>query len=762
MIKKVACIVLLFVLCSNLFTQTASASQKRSQDVIEEKVDDQGLKATKELLKRVLPNHYNQIDIDFINADNGNDVFELENKNGKVVLRGNNPVSIGSALNWYMKYYCHVQQSWCGDNMDIPARLPSIKKKIRISSPYRDRAYLNYCTFNYSMTWWDWERWEKEIDWMALHGVNMPLAIVGQEAVWQQTLRQYGMNDNEIRSFLVGPAYQAWQWMTNIEGIYGPLPQKWIERSIVLGNKILQRERELGMKPILQGFTGYVPIKLIEKQPEAKILKKPIWFYVGEGTAQLDPLDPLFARMSKTFLEEQTKLFGTNHIYAADPFHEGEPPVKGDDYLSSVGKAIYQATVSVDPKAVIAMQTWSMRKPIVEAIPEDRILMLDLNTQRWKGSEAFWGRPWIAGIIHNFGGNTAMGGDLDAVLGRYPSLINKPEQSKSFKGIGMFPEAIEHNPVIYEAASEMAWYREKPDTKIWLRNYLKSRYGKLDQAATIAWDTLLNTVYGKHGVETFMESAICARPALKINGASPNGALNSEKKYHFASLWKATSMLLKTSPTIQQKDTYKYDLVDLMRQCLADLAIPLQKKMAEAYIMGNADDFNKYSIQFLSLIHDFDKLLGTRKEFLLGKWISDARSIGSNNEEKNLYEKNARGLVTIWGPYDANAIQYDYSARQWNGLVSSFYQPRWKMFIDFLSKEIKKDSASRYKEININHRFNRPANEVNDFYKMISKWEADWVNTPGKLSAIKPSGSEVIVVKSLYQKWKPVANDFYE
>lgn len=84
--------------------------------------------------------------------------------------------------------------------------------------------------------------------------------------------------------------------------------------------------------------------------------------------------------MANTFLKEQTKLFGTDHIYAADPFHEGEPPVKGDDYLSSVGQAIYKATTSVDWQAIIAMQTWSMRKPIVQAVPKDRILMLDLNT----------------------------------------------------------------------------------------------------------------------------------------------------------------------------------------------------------------------------------------------------------------------------------------------------------------------------------------------------------------------------------------------
>ena len=41
------------------------------------------------------------------------------------------------------------------------------------------RYYMNVCTFGYSYVWWDWTRWEKEIDWMAMNGINIPLAFVG-------------------------------------------------------------------------------------------------------------------------------------------------------------------------------------------------------------------------------------------------------------------------------------------------------------------------------------------------------------------------------------------------------------------------------------------------------------------------------------------------------------------------------------------------------------------------------------------------------
>jgi alpha-N-acetylglucosaminidase len=32
------------------------------------------------------------------------------------------------------------------------------------------------------MAYWDWARWEAELDWMALQGINLPLAFTGAAA----------------------------------------------------------------------------------------------------------------------------------------------------------------------------------------------------------------------------------------------------------------------------------------------------------------------------------------------------------------------------------------------------------------------------------------------------------------------------------------------------------------------------------------------------------------------------------------------------
>ena len=107
-------------------------------------------------------------------------------------------------LNWYLKHHCQCHVSWGGDQLKLPEVLPQVQPKVRRASWARHRYFLNYCCFGYSLPWYDWDQWETLIDWMALHGINMPLAVTGQEAVWQAVCRRLGMSDREIAAFLEG------------------------------------------------------------------------------------------------------------------------------------------------------------------------------------------------------------------------------------------------------------------------------------------------------------------------------------------------------------------------------------------------------------------------------------------------------------------------------------------------------------------------------------------------------------------------------
>ena len=118
--------------------------------------------------------------------------------------RGGTGVAMCSALNWYLKYYCNASASWRGNQLKLPDPLPEVERKIRKTSPYKFRYLFNYCTFSYTLASWDWEQWQEMIDWMALNGINMPLAVTGQEIIWQNVSRELGLSDEQIHDFFVG------------------------------------------------------------------------------------------------------------------------------------------------------------------------------------------------------------------------------------------------------------------------------------------------------------------------------------------------------------------------------------------------------------------------------------------------------------------------------------------------------------------------------------------------------------------------------
>ena len=60
------------------------------------------------------------------------------------------------------------------------------------------------------MAFWNWTRWQQEIDWMAMNGVNLPLAFTAQESIWQVVYKQLGLTQEELDQHFAGPAFLAW------------------------------------------------------------------------------------------------------------------------------------------------------------------------------------------------------------------------------------------------------------------------------------------------------------------------------------------------------------------------------------------------------------------------------------------------------------------------------------------------------------------------------------------------------------------------
>ena len=133
-----------------------------------------------DLIERQIGERAAGIQLEEIAPENGKETFEVEAKNGILTLRGSSSVAICYAFHTYLREACSAMKTWSGEHMELPETWPDFVLKEQ-TTPYEYRYFLNVCTFGYTTPYWDWERWEKEIDWMALRGVNMPLATVASE-----------------------------------------------------------------------------------------------------------------------------------------------------------------------------------------------------------------------------------------------------------------------------------------------------------------------------------------------------------------------------------------------------------------------------------------------------------------------------------------------------------------------------------------------------------------------------------------------------
>ena len=720
--------------------------------------------AVRQLLRRRVPAVASRFSLSLIDKEAGSHVFEVESaKAGEVILRGSSGVALACGLKWYLSHVCHRQMSWCGSRLDLdPADLAPVPQgKFRNVLPHRHVAYMNYCTLSYSMAWWDWKRWEWEIDFMAMNGVTMPLGMVGLEGAWYSALLRMGLSDEEARQFLVGPAYFAWEWMQNIEGQCGPLPSTWIDSHVALGRRVLDRERSFGMTPVQQGFSGHVPRIFITRFPEARIRQQPSWCGFP-GVAQLDPLDPLFQKFGRIFLEEEARIFGLGGYYAADPFHESAPPkdIAPADlprYLESVGHSIHTLFDSMDRSSTWVMQSWSIRKEIACAVPKGRLLVVDLAGEKWKTTQGFWGYDFCVGQLHNFGGRINLHGDL-AHLAANPFVHAKKQYPATAAGTGIFMEGIIQNPVFYDLYFDVVWRNESIVLEDWLKEYALRRYGISGGPAAQAWTLLREGPYreGTSGVES--SSMIAARPALHCKKSGPNAGFILP--YPPQQLIEAWTLLLDDDKRCAEAQGYRFDVVDVGRQVLSNLSQVFHKRVADAFAARDQAALEKSAAEFIDLLSDTDRLCETRVEYRFGEWLEAARRWGTDDAETALYDKNASMLVTCWGPENEPRI-FDYSWREWSGLIRSYYIPRWQQFHAMLAQKLAAGEA--YSEEGLPQVYGREAWRANAFYASLADWESEWINTPKNnwKSLDVGSGDEIACARALYAKWKPALDAAY-
>jgi len=620
--------------------------------------------------------------LEFRKAPSDADCFSVSSLGGKIVITGNNANSMATGLGYYLRHYCKINVGWMDKGKKrLEAPLPEVDAPVESAAKVPNRFFLNYCTYGYSLPWWQWTDWERLIDWMALNGVNLPLAITGQESVWYEVWRDLGLEDAQIRSFFTGPAHLPWHRMINIDGWQGPLPHSWLKGQQELQKQILSRERALNMRPVLPAFSGHVPSDLLKLYPDADIEQIEPWagFPKEQTPYCLNPTDSLFSVIQKLYIAKQTEIYGTDHIYGIDLFNEIKPRSWDNEWLAEAGSGVYASLAAVDPEAVWLQMTWlfwyqskdwtpEKIRAFITSYPAEKQLLLDYfceSGEIWRRTESYFGVPFIWCYLGNFGGNTVLTGNIPDVDRRINECYS--QAGPSMQGIGCTLEALDCNPYVFEYVLSKAWdYPMDPATYATL--LADCRTGKADEKARAAWSMLVNDIYGKT-VPVGFSCTVHERPSLGKNMTWLH------PRYDDAALEQALELLRAAGGTTE---AYSFDLANLERQVLANKSAYVYEDFMAAYDKKDVGGMKSAAASFLELIDKMEQAVSSQPYFSLDKWIADARSWGATGQEADYYEENARCILSTWG--DLGSGLTDYASRSFSGMLSSYYKPRWERF----------------------------------------------------------------------------------
>lgn len=655
------------------------------------------------------------------------DAYTCVAHNGRVSITGSSPVALTRGAYAYLTATGLAHTSWDGDRVALPKHLPDYRSG-SVATPFDHRVYLNPCTFGYTTPFWDWPRWRREIDWMALRGIDMPLAMEGQEYVWRALWKGEGLSDAELDGYFSGPAFTPWQRMGNIEGYQAPLPLNWIVKKRDLQKRILAAMRALGMEPILPAFGGYVPKAFAEKNPQARIYRMRPWEGFHE-TYWLDPADPLYPRLAARFLDLYDATYGKGRYYLADSFNEMLPPVNSDpnapqggygdatankalaaavdpavktERLAAYGKRIHDSIRATRPGAVWVMQGWLFGADqtfwtadaiaaFLRDVPDDGLMVLDIGNDRYpntrKTAQAFHGKGWIYGYVHNYGASNPVYGDLEFYRRDMAAIAADPAKG-NLKGFGAFPEGLDNNAVVYDYLYDLAWNDGDTALPDWLSRYSCARYGQSSPTLVSAWlDIVRGAFRTRYWTPRWWRSTagaylLCKRPDTAM--ADFEGAPGDR-----AALRSGIERLSALSADYRAAPLFRADLVNFTRHLTSLHLDDLIKTALKAYTAGDLSGGDRAAAEIERLTRALDDLMGAQAHHLAG-WIAQARAYGDTAAEKDYYERNARAQVTIWGG-DGNL--HDYASKAWQGLYRDFYLPRWTMMFEALRQPAPFDQA---------------------------------------------------------------------
>lgn len=630
-----------------------------------------------------------------VKTDNNHPNFSYFSRHDTIFIQANSPVAACRGFYQWAKSKHAGISCWSGNRFVRPIDLTT--PLTTVTSPFLNHQYFNVVTYGYTMPYWDTARWVQELDWMALHGIDQPLMLLAQEAVFREVFRDMGLTEAELDEWEVGPAHLPWMRMGNISGnsFDGPLGKEWHQQQLQLAQFVITRMRQLGMTPICPAFSGFVPPALAKHYDIQ--LDTTGWDWVPNQCRnyRIRPDYPLFSEIGTRFIQCWEKHFGKNTYYLSDSFNEMAIPT--DTILMSLyGETIYNSIHQANPDAVWVMQGWTLGyqrgqwgngifEALTRNVPQGKFYLLDMATDYnccfWKNSfnwdfyNAFNGQPWAWSVIPNMGGKTVYTGVLDHYANGRLQAFNSPNRG-NLVGYGMAPEGLGNNELIYELLCDGGYLAEDSviDVDQWLEDYVHCRYGFPVTSLTKLCKDLYNSAYSNFRDHPQFGWQV-------RNNITGHGATGLDSTFY---------------RNAEQLCRFIWGLPEIyyaLDSAAAAMYLADYIEIASLYIAGKIEDINDRILDYTqrglpslalqkldtleAIMLDLDSLLSFHPLHRLDRWEYELAFGNSDPRHQQRNAINARRLVSVWyGNHQQDEPVNDYSCRLWSGLIRDYYLPR--------------------------------------------------------------------------------------
>ena len=706
----------------------------------------------RDLIDRVAGDGYgDKFDIELIPAEESTryDVWEVDwnPSSGRPVLRGNDAVSLATAFNYYLKYYCYQDFTYVAtavNDIVMPEPLPKVSQKVHNVFRYEYRHYFNVnCEYKYSAVNYQIDEWQHRMDWMAMNGYNMFLFDFDFRTIWLEMAEDGVLGEAFVESSdkynpdAMNELLMAYMDKVPMFGEYA-VSKDTIRHQAELGSEVIQMAFDLDIEPEIRPFYGALPFMFPNNHNDyyrdskasfqidlpnsifdglnaylaAKWINSPQGIalspYTVSGTSEEEQQKAMevFTYLSDKYYEYYMKVypFDTNgrtqkYVYK-DLVEEQGFVIKHAAYPNKTLSYLEEQFQKLNPKGKWIVSSWTIQQWELDYFSVDKTLVIDLAGNKSGSTNEFWGTQWLWCQLNNYGGNQGVGFDLPYAVSRFASLQTS---SRNLSGFALGPEGSDTDPLFYDFMSEFSWRSDLPADETaankyisdWMVEYAKRRYGldaynEAPELFNEMMELLRTTYYSATPKGAPDNSVINAKPKLSNAQARPNADTHQQAwSYKNASeLFGLTAALVNTVSRENQTEGFLYDMTDFTRQVLSELAQPIYKQIAPNFNKANVDKAYDYADMICDLIGDMDELLGANRNFLFGIRVEGARSRGATESDQAYYEVVERTFVTYWMADNPTPIWsvYDYANKQLSGYLNDWCRERWIIFRDQIGK----------------------------------------------------------------------------